>query len=656
MNIRFQPDQFSLVNTSQTVVSFVNSVGRLVGLYQTGQPVELHPLHSETDPAEIRYACDGWLITDRLELLSPGLYRCQREWENLSGQAQEVVLLAELHRPSRVTSFIIPAVSYNGNGWGNGQEPKGLVDPASLDGAPWVFGGDRTSIPACSMTEGEGIVIALYTSEELANQSACSLHATPNGGMIQRIWWPLQEQPRMYSGRDLYGPAIHNTVLLKAGKSCSREFFISIHPALDGPNDFSAILNSAWAQFYRYVPPKLTPEQAWQFSIRFAKEILWEDRDDFKGFILGRILRDGQWVRPNWNLYEIGWCGQNSGYASMLLADFLLYGDEDSWQKGAAALDFWAEHGRYPNGLFDTHFHEHLAGNQNPRLDTCNLGGGACNYFLAADLADRAGYSKPLWRELALGVCDFFTEHMLPDGRFGRYWRASGELMEADGTVGCWMVQPLAKAYRITGLEKYLSAAIRGYRYYADNDLKAFRATAGALDTDSIDKEGACPLLIAGLDLYEITGDSYFLHQSEKAAQYLATWQWHYTLSYPEGSAADQMGYNTFGGTSVSVQHHCIDPWGVYIAAGWLRLGQITKKRVWQERAAAAWRHGTMGVSDGSLTIDGIPRFAGGQDEGFMHTRWGLSSPGSVSTWQVAWPGAFRLHTLYLCPNWDVFR
>lgn len=137
------------------------------------------------------------------------------------------------------------------------------------------------------------------------------------------------------------------------------------------------------------------------------------------------------------------------------------------------------------------------------------------------------------------------------------------------------------------------------------------------------------------------------MSQAERAAEYLATWQWHYSLPYPSGSAADQIGYNTFGGTSVSVQHHHIDPWGVTIAVGWLRLGQLTGNRMWQERAAAAWRHGTMGISDGSLVIDGIARFAGGQDEGFMHTRWGRS-PGSVSNWQVAWPGAFRLLTLYL--------
>lgn len=363
-------------------------------------------------------------------------------------------------------------------------------------------------------------------------------------------------------------------------------------------------------------------------------------------------------MRPNWNLYEIGWCGQNSGYASMLLADYLFNHNEDSWQKGAAALDFWAEHGQYPNGLFDTHFHERLAGNPNPRLDTCNLGGGAVNYFLAAELADKASRPKPLWRDTALNACDFFTDHQLPDGRFGRYWSAKGDLLEADGTVGCWMVQPFVKAYQVTGLEKYLTAAVRGYRYYAENDLNAFRTTAGALDTDCIDKESACPLLFAGLDLYEVTGNTYFFHQAEQTAEYLATWQWHYSLPYPAGSAADQIGYNTFGGTSVSVQHHHIDPWGVIIAAGWLRLSQLTGKHIWQERAAAAWRHGTMGVSDGSLVIDGIPRFAGGQDEGFMQTRWGPwgPKPGSVSNWQVAWPGAFRLITLYLRPNWDIFR
>jgi len=110
--------------------------------------------------------------------------------------------------------------------------------------------------------------------------------------------------------------------------------------------------------------------------------------------------------------------------------------------------------------------------------------------------------------------------------------------------------------------------------------------------------------------------------------------------------------YDTFGGTSVSVQHHHLDPWAALIALGWLRLSRATGKSIWRERATAAWRQATIGVSDGSLILKGVVRPAGGQDEGFYHTRWG-GPPGGVSDWLVAWPSAFRLITLYHWSHWD---
>ena len=123
-----------------------------------------------------------------------------------------------------------------------------------------------------------------------------------------------------------------------------------------------------------------------------------------------------------------------------------------------------------------------------------------------------------------------------------------------------------------------MDTAERAYRAYAEDDLARWQCTAGALDTDCIDKETAFALLLPGLDLYEITGDHYYLEQAEAAAYYLASWQWHYNLHYAPGTPAAAMGYATFGGTSVSVQHHHLDPWGALIALGWLRLGRMTGK------------------------------------------------------------------------------
>ena len=560
------------------------------GLPEGERTIRLPIVHAAAGAeVTIDYAGGGWAATDRIERVGPGQYRCERTWRNVSSDAQDVALGCELQHTGEEPFCLIPAVSYDGNRWGGGQEPKGLSDESTSLPRPWVFGGDRTSVPACTISESDGCAVALYASPGDAAWSACALQPTA-GGMAHRLWWPLQELPRSYCKRDTYAPGIHTTLRLAPGESCTRTFFVAVGLTSEPRQGYRAVLDGAWRQFYHRVPARFTPHEIWNLGVRFAKESLWVESAEFVGFSIGLTLRAGEWVkRPGWR-YEIGWCGQNAGWAAMLLQDYLWHGDEDSWHRGAAALDFWATHGRFDNGLFYTHFDDKLAGIGNPDLDTCNLGHGAYQYLLASELAEEAGRPHPAWRGLGLGACEFFSRHALANGKLGRTWKADGQVKDPDGTIGCSMVWPLCKAYLMTRNAAYLRTADRAYRAYAGDDLDRMCCTAGALDTDCIDKETAFPLLVAGLDLYEITGDAYYLQQAEKAACYLASWQWHYSIAYPPDTPAAAMAYDTFGGTSVSVQHHHLDPWAALIALGWLRLGRATGKALWRERATAAWR------------------------------------------------------------------
>lgn len=605
--------------------------------------------------ATVEYSGDGWAVTDRIEQSAPGQFRVERLWRNLSAQAQEVVLSCELLHLGDDLFSLIPAVSYNGNRWGGGREPKGFYDESGERPRTWVFGGDRVSVPGCTISQGAGYAVALYTTPDAAAHSGCSMQRGAQG-LRHGLMWPLQEAPSSYVRRDSYGPGIHTTEHLDPGAACTRTFFVVISPVTEPHGGYGAVLDAAWERFYHHVPAQHSPQQLWSLGVRFAKEQLWVESDEFVGFSIGLTLRDGAWVqRPDWR-YEIGWCGQNAGLAAMLLQDFLWHGDEESWRRGAATLDHWSQTGRLASGLFYTNFDHKLAGIANPELDTCNLGHGAYHFLLASELAEKAGRPRALWRETGLAACDFFVEHALPNGKLGKLWTGQGECQDPDGTIGCSVVWPLTKAYRMTGNDAYLHTAMRAYRAYADDDLAQLRCTAGALDTDCIDKETAFALLLPGVELYELTGDRTFLQQAEKAAYYLASWQWHYSLAFAPGTPAAVMGYDTFGGTSVSVQHHHLDPWGALIALGWLRLARASRKAIWRQRGAAAWRQASIGVSDGSLVFNGIARPAGGQDEGFYHTRWSGQpgyKPGEVSDWLVAWPTAFRLITLQHWSQWD---
>ena len=88
---------------------------------------------------------------------------------------------------------MIPAISYNGNGWGDTPE---YVGDRAEDGTPWSFASHRVMIPACTYSENDGISVALMT-EPNAN-AACSLYKTEDGETQNAapsfLGWPFSGQ------------------------------------------------------------------------------------------------------------------------------------------------------------------------------------------------------------------------------------------------------------------------------------------------------------------------------------------------------------------------------------------------------------------------------------------------------------------------------
>jgi hypothetical protein len=128
---------------------------------------------------------------------------------------------------------------------------------------------------------------------------------------------------------------------------------------------------------------------------------------------------------------------------------------------------------------------------------------------------------------------------------------------------------------------------------------------------------------------------------------YLSTWLWHYQGIYPENDNFTVYRYSTFGATSVSVQHHHLDPYALAWVADWIKLANLTGDSQWKEKALAIWQNGCQLVSDGTLEINGRIRPAGSHNEAFFESNWFAgSSRERINTWLVAWPGALRLETL----------
>jgi hypothetical protein len=575
-------------------------------------------------------------IRDELSLQAPGVVH----WKRTSTEPKEHMAMdiIALYKPIHT---MIPSVSYDGNGWGGDHEYVGY----SYEGAPYTFAYHRCAVSAATASQGEKFSIALYADK--GEKCSCSMEPGEDA-CEHRLIWPEIEGPRVL-GAGYWAQPHKESMQAKNTFSA----YICIGGGESKNSAWKLMLNKAWEQNKHEVRAWYNAEKVWSLGVEYAKTLWTREDDGFEGFDIGLYWdedKDG-WEKNEDNKYEIGWCGQNASYAISLIYDYKKTGDKDSLNKGVGVLDSWIKHAKSEQGHLLTHYAPHLK----RVIDACNLGTYALELFSAYDVLQTIDIDKPEYLEAAYKICAFAMERQNEDGSLAKSWNQDGSVDQPEGTIGAFLIPPLIEAYNRQGEQKYMVAAIKGYEYYFGEFNDKGYTTAGALDTYCIDKESAMPILKAALMLHDITGNKRYLDDAQDAAWYLATWQWHQSVDYPEGSILKDIDYDTFGGTSVSTAHHHIDPYALYYFHDYALLAKKTGQDQWIERARAIWDNATQGISDGGLCILGHKRPRGSQDEGFLHTRWhrkGVEDFG-VSNWLVAWPGALRLEVLRELSDWN---
>ena len=194
--------------------------------------------------------------------------------------------------------------------------------------------------------------------------------------------------------------------------------------------------------------------------------------------------------------------------------------------------------------------------------------------------------------------------------------------------------------------------------FYLGEYMKNGYTTAGALDSNCIDKESAAPLLRCVMRAYESTKDKKYLAGAEEVAYYLATWQYHYSVGFPADSQLAKLKVDTYGSTAVSAAHNALDHYGLYYVPEYLKLAELTGNEMWRQRARALWYNGIQMISDGTTVVSGRVRPAGAQDESFRHTRW-VRTDGKIfvaSEWFTVWQGTFRHLALEVLDDWSILR
>lgn len=587
--------------------------------------------------------------TDSFEPLGDGAFRWHRKCDKPVTQMK--LTLKTVYQPRY---FQVPSVNYNGNGWGSGAQYSGYC----CGDEPWTYAWHRVAIPACTYSESEDFAIALFGEEK--GGMSCSIFPQDEG-VVQELIWPEVEAPKVLYKRcweDPYYGTMEPTdsftgivMLMPAGKKRQR-----MHDVLD----------FAWKYFYREVKMCYTPERVKELDLLYIRS-MWQQR--FNGLV--GFLNGVNWDEElcAWKKYpiafEIGWCGQNGAQSCAMLDHYLETGDEDALYKAISTLDSWDANAFLPNGLMyvklqakPDHLDSIMNGTIPTVLDTCNLGTGATYFFRAYDLCKKAGIDRPSYEKRAFGLCDFFVRAQCPNGEFAKSYFVDGSIDSPHGSVASFVIPPLFDAYERSGDRKYLDTALKGLEFYLSEFERGGCTTAGALDSNCIDKESGAPLIRSAMRAYEITGQQKYLDASVELGYYLATWQWHYTIDYPADTLLGELKVDTYGSTAVSAAHNALDHYGIYYIPEYLKLAELTGNDIWRQRARAIWYNGIQLISDGTLMVRGRVRPAGSQDESFRHTRWGRTDHKLYvpCEWCTVWQGTFRHVVLQELKDWSILR
>lgn len=648
--------------SEETVVRLYQDDDAVYTLKENNLPVKMS-LTSALDD-ELCFQGGEFTVTDKLSILSPGFYRIDRNYLNRSDKKRSVVLMFEGETTYDPSFTMIPAIHYNGNQWGSGGEPKGYT----RDGKPWVFAYNRTALPSATFSEDEHTSLGLFVDDGERNSliSSCSLEKTTKG-VIHRLFWPDREEPLTYSGRDEYSPATTPEVKIEAKGAFQVSFYLSVSEVDHKNFGWTKTFDRALTIFKRSITCPMSNEQFKELRISHLKEVLFTKRGPYSLFEMGLMPVDGKFQVRQDTRYEVGWCGQNISQALALIHDYKNNKNETSLQVALDVLDTWSQYGVLDTGLFRAYFDDVIDETEEFPVDTCNLGWGMWMMLEAYQVLKEINIDKPAYFKMSIDACDFFVKYKADDGSFGKTWTLDGQCDDAGGTVGCFVLLGLMKAYELTGQKEYLDCTKEMFDFYVKRDLNQMECTAGALDTHCIDKETCWPLCKIGLDLYDLTKEQRYLDDAIRAGYYMLTFMFHYDAIYEPDSDFELYGYRTYGGTSVSTQHVHLDPWGSLITYDYYRLYRHTKDENWLTRCEAIWKNAMLGIADGKQEMQGIVRPASTQNEGFVNCRWFprfsfvpgmMEKVGNFNAWLIAWPGAFKLLTMIRADNdqstiWD---
>ena len=404
------------------------------------------------------------------------------------------------------------------------------------------------------------------------------------------------------------------------GAIIEKTFFIELYPVDREGAGFQPALQSSLDIFQPYRVEHLpSMAEILEEKYRFALN-RWVEFEGGQGF---RMYQK----RPE---VVMGWCGQAAapGYALQVLGTH--WKDSLGMQMATEALDFLATAPLDdPVKGFPVRYNYQTQEWSSP--DYLSQGQ-ALETFSRAIAFARGNKETQAW--------EYFTEQALA--------LHAKRILSSDwnpiSTNEAFLISPLFRSAQLFDNPHFLDAAIKATDHYGNRHVDMYEPYwGGTLDAKAEDKEGAWAAFQAFLAAYEATGDMKYLSWAEHACDVVLTYTFVWKVDMPAGRMANHR-FDSRGWTSVSVQNHHLDVYGVVMTPAIYRLGELTGREELKKLALLMYR------SCGQL-IDPF----GSQGEQIQQTNYSQNHAdrdrdvfqyrgGYFETWTVFWITAHFLH------------
>ena len=594
-----------------------------------------------------------------------------------------LALAAEPHL--RADSYLMPGINYDGNPYGK-NVPKGW----ELNGEPWIFSYDRGSIPSCTISENADTVFALYASDgdEASMVSACSMEKLEDGSFRHLIYWPVVEAPLTYSGKQKFTERYDTWLTLAPGQSFAAKAYACTGKPEWPHYGFAAVFPLAWKNLKHDTPACRTVEETMKLDWAFQK---WCRRQNAQGYWFGSIIddrvfcagyykegksSDGYTIEDyeknpslnRWNTDEIeqskhlkdgeycqgagrdlGFGAQSFQMARLAIEHGLRHNIPDDIDFGKKVLESWIRVRQLPSGIFKGYKdHPYTV------RDASNTGWAVIELARTCRLLRLNGMDDTLFDEAGRKLVRTILAGVGTDGSLGSMWNCSdGSVSTREGDSGGYVLLGLVRWWQLTRDRQLTDVIDKAFDFYYKKDIDNFRCNGGAMDCQSVDREGIHPFLTAAMQMYRETGNNKYLTYAEKAAWYFLSWLYLQNPVYgPETDFAIR-NYHPAGATIVGAEHPALDEYACVLIPDFIALSKVKGNPLWKEVASLIWCNATQGFADEHNRIwHNLERPYGSKNEAFFPSRWnkyrtGDGMRGFINDHLTAWAGTYRLSSLY---------